>query len=66
MYFKGTKKQCIAYNDKVSKSEKYKGVTCQFDVVIEINNFFYITKHPNYSSDMEIVNELPENENDLI
>ena len=58
-YIKATKAECQAYNDKVTKGENYKGTTSKFDEVREIKGDFYITKHPNYPTNLTIVNELP-------
>ena len=58
-YIKATKKECEAYNDKVIQGENYQGTTSKFDKVREIKGDFYITKHPDYSTNLKIVNELP-------
>ena len=44
---------------KGTKGENYKGTTSKFDEVREIKGNFYITKHPNYSTNLKVVNELP-------
>ena len=59
VYIKGTKAQCEAYNEKVTQGENYKGTTSKFDKVREIKGYFYITKHPNYSTELKVVNGLP-------
>ena len=58
-YIKGTKEECEAYNDKVTKGQNYKCTTLKFDEIREINGDFYITKHPDYSTNSKVVNELP-------
>ena len=58
-YIKGNKQECEAYNDKVTKGENYQGTTTSYDRVKEIKGDFYITKHPNYATNLKIVNELP-------
>jgi hypothetical protein len=58
-YIKATKKQCEAYNAEVTQVENYQGTTSQWANVKEIEGSFYIAKHPNYSTELEIVNELP-------
>lgn len=61
-YIKATKKQCEDYNAKVMQGEKYEGTTSQWAEVQEIEGSFYIAKHPNYSTELEIVNKLPDYE----
>lgn len=58
-YIKGTKKQCEAYNQKVSKGENYQGSTTQWAKVQEIEGNFYIAVHPKYTTELETVSELP-------
>lgn len=58
-YIKGTKEQCEAYNAEVTQGENYQGITSQWAKVQEIEGSFYIAKHPNYSNELEIVNQLP-------
>jgi len=61
MYYTGTKKQCSAYNDKVTKAEKYKGETQRWATPRKHpeKNIWAISKHPKYDSDMEILKQLP-------
>ena len=58
-YIKATKKECEFYNDKVTKGENYQSTTSKFDEIKEIKGDFYVTKHPNYSTNLKVVNELP-------
>ena len=57
MYYKGTNKECIAYDKFVSVNEEYlKGDN--WANPIEIEGDCYILKKK-YTSEMELVNELP-------
>jgi len=62
MYYKGTQKQCKDYNDFVVIGEKYKSSTNSWADVIQNHNGrgFAILKHPNYSSNMTVIQEIPE------
>lgn len=62
MYHKGTKEQCEKYNDLVVRLENYKGVTNKWATPIKIEGSWYILKHDKYESNMELVNELPKQE----
>lgn len=62
MYYKGTKEQCEKYNAFVVKLENYKGVTNKWDEVVELYGNWYILKHEKYEAAMELVNELPKQE----
>ena len=63
MYYKGTKKQCNDYNQKVyngTLSMLNDEFTLSYASIIEIETEFYISKHVDFNSDkMQIVNELP-------
>ena len=63
MYYKGTKKQCNDYNQKVyngTLSMLNDEFTLSYASIIEIETEFYISKHVDFNSDtMHIVNELP-------
>ena len=67
MYYKGTHQECLNYDKLVTESEKinafYKGDN--YANPIEINGEFYILKHDNYTADLELVNELPEQEENI-
>jgi len=67
MYYKGTKKQCNDYNQKVyngTLSMLNDEFTLSYASIIEIETEFYISKHVDFNSDtMEIVSEL-ENEDE--
>ena len=57
-YYKGTQQECINYDDFVTANEKYlKGDN--WANPIEIEGECYILKHQKYTSEMELVNELP-------
>lgn len=58
-YIKATKKQCDDYNAEVTQGENYQSTTSQWAEVQEIKGSFYIALHPNYSTELEIINELP-------
>jgi hypothetical protein len=58
MYYKGTQQECITYDEFVTSNEKYlKGGN--WANPIEIEGDCYILKHKKYTSEMELVNELP-------
>lgn len=59
MYFKGTKKECDQYNEKVTKGEKFHLDGQIYDKPIKIQGNYYILKHSKYYSDMEEVEKLP-------
>ena len=58
-YIKGTKKQCQAYNDEVTKGQGYQGSTSGWSMIHEINGNFYIKVNPNYPTKLTKVKELP-------
>lgn len=62
MYFKGTQTQCEAYNDYVSQQENYQGTTTKWSEPINIGDDWYINVHAKYSSEMDVVENLPINE----
>jgi hypothetical protein len=62
MYYKGTKRQCQYYNRKVyngTPSMKDDIFTNSYASIIEIETEFYILKHVDFESNMELVDELP-------
>jgi len=59
VYLKGSLQECQAYDDLVSAGEKYP-FNDNWANPIEIEGSWYILKHEKYSSDLEVVNELPE------
>ena len=65
-YYKGTKQECEEYISSVDASEKYSEPTKTWDIPIERDGSWYVTKHDKYTSTMELVNELPQTETDLI
>ena len=65
-YYKGTKQECEAYINSVDASEKYGESTKTWDIPIERDGSWYVAKHDDYTSTMELVNELPQTETDLI
>lgn len=65
-YIKATKQQCQAYNNEVTQGENYQGSTTQWAEVQEIEGSFYIAVHPNYTTELLTVNELPIIEQQLI
>lgn len=58
-FYKGTQKQCEDYDNFVSQKENYQGTTIKWSEVMEIEEEFFIAKHPSYSSDMVEVDKLP-------
>lgn len=64
MHYKGTYQECIDYDKLVTEGEKinafHKGDN--YANPIEIDGEFYILKHQNYDSEMQLVNELPKQE----
>lgn len=63
MYYISTNKNdCEAYNDRVTQGEGYNGTTQQWVNVITHKNGdqFAILAHEDYTSEMELVDELPE------
>ena len=59
MYFTGTKKQCEAYNLKVSKGEKYQGTTTRWALVNECEGKYYILVNEKYGSTLNTVDAIP-------
>jgi hypothetical protein len=47
-HYKGTKEECIAYNNYVNEQKGYTPPNLNWANVIEIDNIFYIIKHPSY------------------
>ena len=64
MYYKGTEKQCNDYNQKVynaTESMKQDPFTTSYASIQEIERQFYILKHEDFDSNMEEVNQVPNN-----
>ncbi len=59
MYYKGTEKQCENYNVKVSKGEKYQGVTDRWALVNDYEGKYYILANEKYSSTLSTVDAIP-------
>ena len=59
-YIKGTFEQCKDYDALVTAGENYSYPTDNWANPIEINGDWYVLKHEDYDSDLELVNELPE------
>lgn len=59
-YIKGTNSECEDYNMRVVQGENYQGSTTQWSEVQEIGGFFYVALHPKYPTNLETVNQLPE------
>ena len=60
MYYKGTEQECLAYDQTVTDAEKYPIEGDNWANPIEIDGSWYILKHDKYSTDLELVNELPQ------
>lgn len=58
-YYKGTQAECDAYNDQVTLGEQYTGTTLKWCDTFCIDEVCYILKHPDYETNLEIVNEIP-------
>lgn len=58
MWYKGTEQECISYDEFVTSNENYVK-SDNWANPIEIEGSWYIQKHDNYSTDLELVNELP-------
>ena len=64
MYYKGTKRQCQNYNSKVyngTESMKQDSFTTSYASIQEIEGQFYILKHEDFESNMDEVNQVPNN-----
>ena len=64
MYYKGTKSQCEAYNLEIyngTESMKQDPFTTSYASIREIEGQFYILKHKDFESNMEEVNQVPNN-----
>ena len=64
MYYKGTKTECEAYNLEVyngTESMKQDPFTTSYASIQEIEGQFYILKHEDFSSNMQEVNQVPNN-----
>ena len=64
MYYTGNKRQCQYYNSKVyngTESMKADPFTSSYASIQEIEGQFYILKHEDFSSNMQEVNQVPNN-----
>jgi len=65
MYYKGTKRQCQYYNRKVyngTESMKQDPFTTSYASIQEIEGQFYILAHKDFESNMDEVNQVPNND----
>ena len=65
MYCKGTKQECEAYNREVYEgvsSMKLDPFTISYASIREIEGQFYILKHKDFESNMEVVSQPPNND----
>ena len=65
MHYKGTKTECEAYNNEVyngTESMKQDFFTTSYASILEIENNFYILKHKDFESNMQEVNQVPNND----
>lgn len=60
-YYKGTEQQCNSYDNFVTSNEKYVKDD-NWANPVEIEGSWYILKHTKYDANMELVNELPKQE----
>lgn len=68
MYYKSQNiEDCKAYDKLVTESEKINATypNDNYANPIEINGEFYILKHKDYESEMELVSELPQQDIEL-
>lgn len=65
MWYKGTEQQCINYDEFVTSNENYVK-SDNWANPVEIEGSWYILKHEKYEANMELVNELPEQNLDII
>ena len=65
MIYTGTKKQCEAYNDLVTAGERYQGTTTHWANIRKhpTKALYSIPKHPNYDSEMNLLETLPDDWN---
>jgi len=61
MWYKGTEQQCINYDEFVTSNENYVK-SDNWANPVEIEGSWYILKHEKYEANMELVNELPKQE----
>ena len=61
MYYKATYQQCVDYDKLVTEGEKINATypNDNYANPIEIEGEFYILKHEDYDSEMELVSDLP-------
>jgi len=64
MYYKGTEEELRLYDQQVTVGEVYHA-NDNWANPVEIEGSWYIFKHEKYSSDLELVNELPETNQDI-
>ena len=65
MYYKGTKTECEAYNLEVynvTESMKQDPFTTLYASIQEIEGQFYILAHKDFESNMDEVNQVPNND----
>jgi len=61
MYYTGTKQECESYNAIVTQGEKYQSSTGSWSTILEHKNGveFAIIRNEKYSSELELLTELP-------
>ena len=64
-YYKGTKQECESYINSVDASENYGESTKTWDIPIEKDGSWYVTKNDKYPSSMEEVDSIPVPPEDL-
>lgn len=59
-YYKGTQAECDAYNALVTQGEGYCDTTTAWaDTYCIADDVCFVLKHPDYETNLEIVNEIP-------
>ena len=63
MYYKGTKEQCVAYNEEIKLRKNYQGTTTKWADIISNREEteFAIFKNNSFESEMKELETLPEN-----
>jgi hypothetical protein len=64
-FIKSTKEQCESYDAEVTVGENYTGNVLRWEAPVEIEGNWYISLHPNYPTELEVVESKPQIENDI-
>lgn len=58
-FIKGTSHECIEYVNLVTNGEAYNLSTQKWADPIEVEGFYYVQKHPDYPTNLEVLNSIP-------